>query len=90
MTAASTWRRDARTLWRRSGNRFVVLAPEHDDILVLEGTAALTWQLLVEPIEEGELLSLLAAHFGVTHDEVADQLLPFLEALLGFGAVCQR
>ena len=90
MTAAPTWRRDARALWRRSGARFVVLAPEHDEALVLEGTAALTWELLAEPIEEGELFLLLAEHFGVTRDEVADELTPFLEGLLGCGAVCHR
>ena len=89
MTAAPIWRRDTRALWRRSGSRFVVLAPEHDEALVLEGTAALTWELLAEPIEEGELFSLLAEHFGVTRDEVADKLAPFLEDLLGYGAVCR-
>ena len=90
MTAVPTWRRDTRALWRRSGSRFVVLAPEHEQALVLEGTAALTWELLAEPIEEGELFSLLAEHFGVTRDEVADELAPFLAGLLGFGAVCRQ
>ena len=67
-----------------------MLAPEHDEVLVLEGTAALTWELLAEPIEEVELFSLLAEHFGVTRDEVADELAPFLAGLLGFGAVCRQ
>ena len=89
LTAAPTWRRDARALWRRSGARFVVLAPEHDEALVLEGTAALTWELLAETIEEGELFSLLGEHFGVTVNQVAEELAPFLEDLLGYGAVCR-
>jgi len=87
LTTAPTWRRDDRALWRRSGARFVVLAPEHDEALVLEGTAALTWELLAEPIAEGELFALLAEYFGVTRDEVGEELSPFLERLLGYGAV---
>ena len=65
----------------------MVLAPEHDEALVLEGTAALTWELLAEPIEEGELFALLAEHFGVTEDEVGERLGMFLEQMVAFGVV---
>lgn len=90
LTAARTWQRDVRALWRRSGSRIVLLAPEHDEALVLEGTAALTWELLAEPIEEPELFAVLAEHFGVTQYEVGDELAPFLERLLDSGAVCRQ
>ena len=84
VTAA--WRRDERTIWRRSGSRMVLLAPEHEQVIVLEDVSALIWELLGEPIEQGELVTLLAGHFEVDPVEVRGQVEAFLDQLDGFGA----
>jgi len=82
-----TWCRDGRALWRRSGATVVLSAPLHDEVVLLEGTAALTWELLAERIDEDELVAPIADHFSVDGQQVREQLTAFLEGLLEYGAV---
>ncbi len=81
------WRRDARALWRRSGQRAIVLAPGRDDHLLLTGTAYAIWQLLTEPMDESAVADAVAAAYGVEADQVGAELQPFLEDLLAAGAL---
>ncbi len=67
----------------------LVLPPQQEDVLLLEGVGALVWQLLADPIEESELFSDLAEQFDVSCTEVRELLLPFLARLLGCGAACR-
>ena len=85
VTAA--WRRNARVCWRRSGLTAVLAVPDGDDVLVLEGTGALTWELLAESRTTDALVAELAEVFGVDREMVADQLLPFLDELQACGVI---
>ena len=54
--------------------------------MVLEDISALIWEVLGQPIEQGELVGLLAAHFAVDRVEVRDHVTSFLDQLHDFGA----
>jgi hypothetical protein len=82
-----TWQQDRRVLSRRSGDRVVVLAPGQDAPLVLEGTGAVVWGLLADPIDEEELVALVADGFGIPTATVEADLRPFLGDLHLGGAV---
>lgn len=83
----ATWRRNARVCWRRSGFTAVLAVPDDDDVLVLEGTGALTWELLDAPMSTDQLIDELAATFEVDREVVAEQLTPFLDELRVAGVV---
>lgn len=86
----SRWSRDPRALWRRSGDRVIVLTPDRDDPLVLTGVGCASWELLAAPMVEGELFATLGELYGVDDDQVAGDLVPFLEQLAAAGAVTCR
>jgi hypothetical protein len=79
------WQRGEGVVWRRSGVKVVVLGPHTEELLVLSGTGALTWELLAEPIAEEELVELLADGFRADVDHVAATLRPFLAELAELG-----
>lgn len=64
----------------------VLSASEDEHVVVLEDISALIWELLGEPIEQGELVTLLSAHFAVDPVEVEGQVATFLDQLHDFGA----
>lgn len=84
----TTWQRDPRTLWRRSGDRIVV-APSGTDSVLLEGTAGITWRLLEEPMEHTELLALLGGLFEADPDTIETEVEAFLVQLVDIGAVAR-
>jgi hypothetical protein len=59
----TSWRRDPRVLWRRSGDRVVLLPPGSEELVVLEGSAALVWHELERPTDERRLIARLAGRF---------------------------
>ena len=65
-------------------------APLHDEVLLLDGTAALTWELLAGPTAEDELVAVITDQFSVDGQQVRAPLVAFLEGLLQYGAVCRR
>lgn len=67
----------------------LVLPPQQEEVLLMEGVGALVWQLLADPVEESELFSYLAEQFDVSFTEVRELLLPFLARLLECGAACR-
>jgi hypothetical protein len=81
------WQHGPGVVWRRSGDKIVVLAPGSDELLVLSGTGAVTWQLLADPVEEHELVALLAEGFEVDPGEVGATVVPFLAGLADAGVV---
>lgn len=83
----TTWQRDPRTLWRRSGRRIVLSPPGTPDSVLLTGTGAITWQLLDAPITHDELTALLAESFAVEPATVADEVGAFLDELARLDAV---
>jgi hypothetical protein len=85
--ATPTWQRDRRVLWRRSGDRVVLMPPGRMDIILLEGTGAVTWHLLDAPMEHDELVRSLAASFDIAAATVDVDVKDFLNELAGIGAV---
>jgi hypothetical protein len=83
----ATWQQDRRVLSRRSGDRVVLLAPGQDAPLLLEGSGAVVWELLADPIDEEELGALVADSFGMPTGAVEADLRPFLCDLHLAGAV---
>lgn len=81
------WQHGPGVVWRRSGDKVVVLAPGSDELLVLSGAGAVTWRLIAEPVEEHELVTLLAEGFEVDVGEVAATVAPFLAGLADAGAI---
>lgn len=75
------WWRHPEVLWRRNGSRVVVLAPGQDQPSVLEGTAAVVWDLLESPIDESELVRIIAEVFEASTERVTGDLQPFLTSL---------
>ena len=87
MTSSDGWARSAGSVWRRSGGRVVVLGPDHDEPLVLEGSGGEAWELLDEPRTQGELVRTLASRYGTAPEVVEHDLVPFLEELEQRGLV---
>jgi hypothetical protein len=81
------WGRDPRALWRRSGDRVLVLPHTGDAPLVLTGTGRVSWELLQEPMPESELIGALAELYGTDRETVGRELVPFLQELAMAGAV---
>ena len=81
------WHRHPRALWRRSSDRVVVLAPGHDEPLLLEGTGSVIWELLDEPIAEADLIALLAEAAGEDPRRIGPQVQAFLADLVTGDAV---
>lgn len=85
----SAWQRDPRTLWRRSGDRVLVSPPDRDDSLLLDGSGAVTWQLLASPVEEDQLVTQLTQLFDVDSATVRAEIGPFLRELAALDVVRQ-
>jgi hypothetical protein len=77
-------------LWRRSGERHLLLCGRDQEPILLEGVGSAVWQLLAEPIGPRELEATLAEHYGVPAEMVAAELAPFLARLEEVGAVARR
>lgn len=83
----TTWQRDPRALWRRSGDRIVLAPPGGGECTLLENTAAITWRLLETPIEHTELVALLGDLFDADAGTVETEVEEFLVRLLDLDAV---
>ena len=84
------WQRAPGVVWRRSDSKVVLLPEEADELLVLAGTGALTWELLAEPVDETELVTLFADACDTPGEVVAGTLRPFLDGLEQAGAAFRR
>jgi hypothetical protein len=84
------WRRHPQALWRRSGDRVLVLTSGGDGPLLLTGVGCVSWELLASPMAEGELFATLGELYGVDDDRVVGDIVPFLEQLAAAGAVSSR
>jgi hypothetical protein len=81
------WSREPRTLWRRSGDRVLVLPPGTDELLLLTGTGRVTWELLEQALPEAALVTALAQVYGTEEATIARDLDPFLQSMAAAGAV---
>ena len=83
----TTWQRNGEVLWRRSGSRRLLRCPGTEELLVIEGGGSAAWDLLGEPVEQGQLFALLSEVFEVDRAQVDAEIGPFLEQLCSVGAV---
>ena len=83
----TTWQRCEEVLWRRSGSRRLLRCPGTEELLVIEGGGSAAWDLLGEPVEEGDLFAVLSETFGVDGAQVDADIGPFLEQLHSVGAI---
>lgn len=80
-TPSPRWHRHPRALWRRSSDRVIVLPPGQSDLLLLEGTGAVIWEVLAAPTDEHELVDLLAEATDTDRAIVAPEVAAFLAQL---------
>lgn len=83
----TTWRRHPHTLWRSSGERVVLLAPDADEPSTLSATGALVWHLLEQPRRTDELVAELAAVFDEDAGRIAQETAAFVEDMVSCGAI---
>jgi hypothetical protein len=83
----SGWQRDPQALWRRCDDRIVLLAANRDDVLMLEGTGRLIWELLELPTPHDELVAALAEGFDRPQHEVDAEVTAFAAELRTAGAL---
>ena len=77
-------------LWRRSVGRIVIDAPGADEPLLLDGSGAVVWDLLTEPLEIDALSLELSRRFAVPASTVRGDVEPLLAELHAAGAVTCR
>ena len=82
----TTWRRDPRALWRRSGTRTLVTTPQAGEPIAFDGVGSVTWELLAAPTDEEALLAALDQRFEVDPDTLRTETVAFLEHLHELGA----
>jgi hypothetical protein len=87
MAMTRIWRRDERVLWRRSGERRLLACPHSDELVVLDGAGALTWDLLAAPLSEQELIDALAAAHSSSDPGLSADVHGFMHDLHEAGAV---
>jgi hypothetical protein len=80
--------REPAALWRRTFDATLVLPPGRSDLLVLEGSGAVIWNLLESPLDEDELATrLLEFYDEADRDRVVRDVKPFVQRLLEHGAL---
>ena len=80
MTAV--WARCERVLWRRVTGGTLLLAPTEEDPFVVTGPGASVWELLAEPRDLPSMAKALSSDYGISPEQVAGDITPFLEALV--------
>ena len=81
------WARHPLALWRRSGDRIVVLCPDQDEPLLLTGTGQALWEVLEEPTTTEELVTIMAAVTASSRDGIAGPVHDLLVELASEQAV---
>ncbi len=84
------WERAPEALWRRSGDRRILMGPSTEDVLVVEGTGVPIWDALEQPASEEDLVAELSESFGVQAEEVRGEVESFLTELRSAGLVASR
>lgn len=77
----TVWSRAPGVPWRRVVDGAVLLPPAGDEPLVVTGPGAVVWELLATPGDVASLAERISSRFGVSADQVAEDIAPFLEAL---------
>ncbi len=86
----TVWERVPEVVWRRSGGRRLVMGPDTEEVVVIEGSGQVIWDLLDQPIGEDELARELSAGFGIPTSELRPDIVAFLTELRSAGLVAAR
>lgn len=81
------WCREASVLWRRNGDRILLLPSGAEEALLLEGVSAALWEALASPAHTDELVEPLAEVFDGAPERIEADLVAFLEQLHGRGVL---
>jgi hypothetical protein len=81
------WARAEGVLWRRTPDRIVLLAPNADVPVSLDGSGPLVWELLADPVDPEEVGVLLAEASGDDPAVVVDGMRAVIDELVRLGAV---
>ena len=84
------WERAPGALWRRSGDRRILMGTSTEDVLVVEGAGVPIWDALEQPASEDDLVAELSDCFGVRAEEVRGEVASFLTELRSAGLVASR
>jgi hypothetical protein len=79
------WRRHADALTRRTPRSILVVGPDSDEPLKLEGASAFVWEALAEPATDEQLVVAIGARFARAPQEVRDDVVTARVALAGHG-----
>jgi hypothetical protein len=82
MSDAPRFARSPHVLRRRTLDTVVLLAVEGDEPVILAGTGADVWSLLVEARTLDELVDMLAAHYSGDPDVIATDVSALLDTLV--------
>jgi hypothetical protein len=86
----TVWERAPEVVWRRSGDRRILMGPSSEDVLVIEGTGGPIWDALEQPAAADDLVADLSDRFGVRAEDVRAELASFLAELRSVGLVASR
>ncbi len=86
----SVWERAPEALWRRSGDRRILMGPSTEDVLVVEGTGGPIWDALEQPASDDDLVAELSDRFGVRAEDVRGGVASFLTELRSVGLDASR
>ena len=86
MTDESVYHRGD-VLWRRTYDRILIVVPETDRLVTLEGTGRELWAALEEPGSLHALARRLAAVYGAPVEAIASDIAPVIGELERCGAV---
>ena len=81
-TGTVRWVRAASALWRRLHDGVMLLNDSDDRPLTVTGPGRAIWELLQDPIEEEELVEVLAEVYGQPVDDVRRDIAPVLDELV--------
>ena len=84
------WERAPEALWRRSGDRRILMGASTENVVVLEGTGGPIWDALEQPASEDDLVAELSDRFGVGAEDVRREVASFLTELRSVGLVASR
>lgn len=85
-----TWARTPAALWRRSGPRAIVVLPDGDDAILLEGAAAVLWMRLDSPLRTSDLQDLLPLDPASAAPPTENEVVGLLLELESLGALVQQ
>lgn len=72
------WVRNQAVLWRRSGDKIVVMSSECRDVLALDAGGGAVWDALEAPSTVSEIVTRLGEHFVGSAEQVAHDVLVLL------------